>query len=151
MKLLKRKIKNKMEDNLKLCFVKKLGENSEGNYIYEFLFTNNIDEFWGADFQYKPLALVNNVTPNEGSYNLIKQIETELEIDVVQDSLCFSFQDCIDQIVALAFENLDGADEYPEDGRLVFHFGDDFEKVEELLSKRDIIFIDNNHENEEVF
>lgn len=47
-------------------------------------------------------------------------------------------QDCRDHIIALAFENLDDAEEYPEDGRIVIHFGDYIDDVESMLAKRDL-------------
>ena len=41
-------------------------------------------------------------------------------------------------VVALASENLEDADEYPEEGRIVIHFGDFIEDVEKMLARRDI-------------
>ena len=48
-------------------------------------------------------------------------------------------QDCRDNIIALASENLEQAEEYPEDGRIVIHFGDLITDVEKMLAKRDLI------------
>ena len=48
-------------------------------------------------------------------------------------------QDCRDNVVALASENLEEAEEYPEEGRIVIHFGDTVDEVEKMLAKRDIL------------
>jgi hypothetical protein len=47
-------------------------------------------------------------------------------------------QDCRDNIIALAYENLDDAEEYPEP-RIIIHFGDNIDEVEQLFAQRDII------------
>ena len=33
-----------------LGFIKLIGEENDGYYRYEFIFTDSIDEFWGEDF-----------------------------------------------------------------------------------------------------
>ena len=38
-------------DDLRLCFVNKVGEESDGKKRYEFIFTDNIDEVWGGGFE----------------------------------------------------------------------------------------------------
>jgi hypothetical protein len=36
-----------VEEEPKLGFIRLIGEESDGYYRYEFIFTNNINEFWG--------------------------------------------------------------------------------------------------------
>ena len=58
--------KNDIEDDeieVRLGFIRLIGEETDGYYRYEFIFTDNIDEFWGEDFEQKPCCLVNNLTP----------------------------------------------------------------------------------------
>ena len=43
-----------MEEEVKLGFIRLIGEETDGYYRYEFIFTDNIDEFWGEGFEYKP-------------------------------------------------------------------------------------------------
>ena len=59
-------------------------------------------------------------------------------LDLMQENTCFSFQDCRDQIVAIAYENLDDAEFYPEPFRIVIHFGDLIDDVERMLAQRDM-------------
>lgn len=127
-----------MNSNLVLCFVRGVGTDVDGNNLYEFLFTDAPDDFWGEGFEYMPASLSNNLTPNEDSYCLIKTIKTTLKLGLAMESCCHSMQDCIDNIIAIAYEDITGYEEFPDEGRLVFHFGDSYEKVEYELIKRDI-------------
>jgi spermidine synthase len=47
-------------------------------------------------------------------------------------------QDSRDNIIALAYENLDNAEEYP-DPRIIIHFGDNIDTVENMFAKRDVV------------
>jgi hypothetical protein len=47
----------------------------------------------------------------------------------------------MDGIVAVAHENIDGLDEYPENGRLVFMFGESLDDIEKKLAKKNILMI----------
>ena len=45
-----------MEEDLKdvsLLFVRLIGEETDGYYRYEFIFTDNPDEAWGEDWEHK--------------------------------------------------------------------------------------------------
>lgn len=47
-----------MEEEVKLGFIRLIGEETDGYYRYEFIFTNNIDEFWGENFEYNQRVLL---------------------------------------------------------------------------------------------
>ena len=45
-----------MEEELNevyLCFIRLIGEENDGYYRYEFIFTDNPDEVWGEDWEHK--------------------------------------------------------------------------------------------------
>ena len=42
------------EEVLKLGFINLVGMESDGYYRYQFIFTNDIDNFWGDEFSVKP-------------------------------------------------------------------------------------------------
>ena len=48
-------------------------------------------------------------------------------------------QDALDGIVAIAWENLNNYDAYPEDGRLYFMFGESYDTVESKLAIKHIL------------
>lgn len=132
-----------MEEDVQvsLGFVRLIGEESDGYYRYEFIFTETIDEFWGENFEYKPSCLINNLTPFDSHISEIHVLKTKIKLDLIQDSCCFGFQDCADGIIALAWENMDGYDEYPEEGRLFFKFGEPYDEVERKLALKNILFV----------
>jgi hypothetical protein len=121
-----------------LCFINKIGDDMDGNFTYEFLFTEDPDTFWGEDFDVKPCGLCNNILPKEDGCNLNIPIVTHLKLDLVQNNCCYSYQDCMDDIVAIASENMDDYDEYPIDGRLVLHYGETLQEVSDKLSNKGI-------------
>jgi hypothetical protein len=128
-------------DEVKLGFIRLIGEETDGYYRYEFIFTDNIDEFWGDGFEYKPCCLVNNLVPNDEYMTEIHIVKMKIKLDLIQDSCCFGFQDCTDGIIALAWENMDAYDEYPDDGRIFFRFGETLREVESKLAIKNILML----------
>ena len=43
-----------MEEKINLCFIRLIGEANDGYYRYEFIFTNNIAEVFGENFEQCP-------------------------------------------------------------------------------------------------
>lgn len=127
-------------ENEYLCFIRFVGTDIDEKNTYELLFTDDIDTFWGENFEYVPCCLCNELIPMEDKYNIVKVIKTDIKLNLIQDSCCFSFQDAMDGIIAIAWENIDGYDEYPEEGRLVLTYGMEYEDVENLLSEKNIVF-----------
>lgn len=123
-------------DNLKLCFIKFVGTDLNGINRYEFLFTNKINEFWGENFEYMPCCLCNELVPYDNSYDKIETVNTSIKLNLIQDSCCFSYQDAIDGIVAIGYEDISDYDEYPSNGRLVLHFGEDYDNVLNKLDNK---------------
>ena len=125
---------------LKVVYVSYIGKNSEGFNIYHFLLSENCDETFMEDWAEKPSSNIPNdyLVPDESQYDYIKELKTRITLDLQQDNTCFSFQDCRDQIVAIAYENLDGYEDYPEPLRIVVHFGDYIDDVERMFARRDM-------------
>ena len=44
---------NEEETEVKLGFIRLIGEETDGYYRYEFIFTDSIDVFWGENFEQK--------------------------------------------------------------------------------------------------
>ena len=130
-----------MDEQINLCFIRLIGEENDGYYRYEFIFTDNADEFWGDNFEYKPAGLVNDLIPSDEYITEIHIVKTKIKFDLIQNNMCFGMQDCMDGIVALAYENIDEYENYPEDGRLFFMFGESFDDVERKLAIKNILMI----------
>ena len=88
-------------------------------------------------------------TPEPPETKYIQEVGTlkaTLNLDVIQDSQSFAVWDAVDGIIALAWENLDNYEEYP-DSRLSFNFGAEKNKVAETLYEKDLFLnlaADNN-------
>ena len=122
------------DETIRLAFIKLIGEETNGEYRYEFIFTHNIDEFWCENAEYKPCCLVSELTPIESYVAEIRIVNTKIKLDLIQDNCCFGFQDCTDGIVSLAWSNnIETCDLY-------FSFGETFEEVEKKLAKNSIVF-----------
>lgn len=133
-----------MEEELNdvyLCFIRLIGEENDGYYRYEFIFTDNPDEVWGEDWEHKPIGLINNPMPSDDYLTEIHIVKTKIKLDLIQNNMCFSMQDCLDGIVALAWQNIDELDTYPEDGRIYFMFGESLEDVERKLALKNVLMI----------
>lgn len=133
-----------IEEELKdifLCFIRLIGEENDGYYRYEFIFTDNIDEVWGEDWENKPAGLVNNLIPSDEYITEVHIVKTKIKFDLIQNNNCFGMQDCTDGIIALAYENIDDYSEYPSNGRAYFMFGESIDEVERKLAMKNILFI----------
>ena len=128
-------------EEVRLGFIRLIGEESDGYYRYEFIFTDNIDEFWCENGEYKPCCLVNNLQPKDEYITEIHIVKMKIKLDLIQDNCCFGFQDCTDGIIALAWENMDEYDEYPDEGRIFFKFGETLDEVEHKLAIKNVLML----------
>ena len=133
-----------MEEDLKdvfLLFVRLIGEEADGYYRYEFIFTDNPDEAWGEDWEHKPAGLVNDLIPSDEYITEVHIVKTKIKFDLIQNNMCFGMQDAMDGIVSIAYENMDSYESYPEDGRLFFMFGESLDDVERKLAMKSILML----------
>ena len=130
---------DEVNEDLKLCFIRLIGEENDGFYRYEFIFTDNIDEVWSEDFAQKPACLVNDLMVDEQYVTEVHIVKTKIKLDLIQNSCCFSVSDSYDGIVSIAWQNIDDLEEFPEDGRIFFRFGETIEEVEEKLAIKNVL------------
>lgn len=131
------KNKNKLDD-LFLIYINVVGKDWKGIGRYEFLFSDSIENIDGEDWDAIPAAGL----PSPPHEKFVKKYGTlvseDKRLDVVQESDSFSMYDAVDGVLALAWENMDGYEDYPE-SRIAFHFGDTIKKVEDTLYEHDLI------------
>ena len=140
------KEKNKVEE-LFLLFVRLKGVEQDGRIVYQFIFgtEEQCNNFWVDGFEEKPSGIAGEFYIEDEQYTEIRELKVYgLKLDLAQNNLCFSMQDCRDGCIALAWENLDNPDddpdfEYPEEGRLVFKYGMTEVDVELILAKRNLL------------
>ena len=117
-----------------LIFVNGLGPDYKGDNIYEFIFSDKKD-VWGERWESKPCSSY----PLPPEINYIKKVgvlkNTDIKLELIQNSDYFSMDDAMDDVVSLAWENenLDGGK------RLVFRFGEEESIIKDKLYERDLI------------
>ena len=122
---------------MKLVYINKVGQNWKGNFIYEFLFSDILKKIDGEGWESYP-ASNNPQPPDEKFINKTGALVTEMKLEIVQESDSFAMWDAVDGVIALAWENLEGYDEYPE-SRLFFSFGEEIKSVESKLYEKDLV------------
>ena len=117
----------------KLIFVNGLGPNYKGDNLYEFIFSDVLD-VWGEYWESKP----SNGYPLPPELKYIKKVgvlrNTDIKLELIQNSDFFSMMDAMDDIVALAWE----ADDQIKK-RLVFRFGQTEQEIKDNLYERDLV------------
>jgi len=125
--------------DLYLIYVNHVGKNYKGNHIYEFLFSDTTSGIDGEDWDTFP-ASGRPEPPHEIFIKYVGKLDSNLKLDVVQNSDTFAVWDAIDGVIALAWENVNAYDSYPEH-RLCFKFGESVKEVEDKLYEKDLILV----------
>lgn len=128
--------------NLYLVYVNKIGSDWTENHLYEFLFSNSIDNIDGDDWDAYP-ASGQPSPPDRGFIKRVGRLTSDLKFKLVQESNSFAVWDAVDGIISLAWEDIDDYNEYPEK-RIAFHFGEEIKSVEDKLYEHDLILEYNN-------
>lgn len=128
-----------MESSLHVVYVKHMGTEMNGNNIYYLYISENPDDVFTEDWGTWPACNVprKRIDIDEDMYSYVVELKSDIKLDLAQDCCCFTMQDSRDHIVALAYENLNNAEEYPEP-RIIIQFGDNIEDVETMFAQRDI-------------
>jgi len=117
-----------------LIYVNGLGPNYKGDNLYEFIFSDDLD-VWGEYWESKP----SNGYPTPPELKYIKKVgvlrNTNIKLELIQNSDFFCMIDAMDDIVALAWET----EESEGQKRLVFRFGETEQKIKDKLYERDLI------------
>jgi hypothetical protein len=122
----------------KLVFVNELGPNFKGDNLYEFIFSTE-EKIDGEGWDSSP-AGGNPQPPHIDFISKVGVLKNDkIKLNVIQNSDFFSIYDAVDNVIALAWEDIEN--EYYDESqtRLVFHFGDTEEKVIDKLYERDIV------------
>jgi hypothetical protein len=133
-------------DELFLIYVNMVGKDYKGNLLYEFIFSDTIDNVDGEEWDTYP-ASGRPEPPHENFIKKVGRLESELKLDVIQNSDTFAVWDAVDGVIALAWENINAYESYPEK-RLCFKFGEPIKNVADKLYENDLILEYNIKNNE---
>ena len=122
-----------------LIYLNELGPNYKGDNIYEFIFSDSLEDVWGESWESNPA----NGYPQPPDLELISQVAVlkndKLKFNVIQNSDYFSMIDCKDDIISLGWEIENEFVNYSINKRLSFRFGESEEIVKNKLYERDIV------------
>jgi hypothetical protein len=122
----------------KLIYINGLGPNYKGDNIYEFIFSDTL-EVWGENWESKPA----NGYPLPPDIEHIKKVgvlrNSDITLELIQDSDVFSLIDATDDVIALGWEKESEELDFSIITRLVFKFGQTEEEVKNKLYERDIV------------
>jgi hypothetical protein len=123
--------------DLFLIYVNMVGKDYKGNLLYEFIFSDTTKNIDGEEWDVFP-ASGRPEPPHDNFIKNVGRLESELNLEVIQNSDTFAVWDAIDGVIALAWENINAYDAYPEK-RLCFKFGEPLKNVEGKLYEKDLI------------
>jgi len=117
-----------------LTYINGLGPDYKGDNLYEFIFSSSKD-VWGDSWDSAPA----NGYPSPPELEHIQKVgvlrKSKIKLELVQNSDYFSMSDAMDGVVALGWE----IEDYDENNRLVFRFGEEETAVKDKLYEKDII------------
>ena len=117
-----------------LIYVNGLGPNYKGDNLYEFIFSDTLD-VWGESWDNRP----SNGYPQPPDLKYIKKVgvlrDTDVKLELIQNSDFFSVMDAMDDIIALAWET----DDETNQKRMVFRFGIPEQEIKDKLYERDLV------------
>jgi len=131
------------ENKLKLIYINKIGYNSKGEGLYEFIFSNdptNIDvEGWCWDLS---PACDNALPPTKDYVDAIINLKTSsFDLFCLHEAVDREYMHGYHTIHALAYEiEKQDNDDLP---LLVFHYGMSLSKIKDMLTSRKIILKNN--------
>lgn len=120
-----------------LVFIKPVF-NTESYYEYDFIFSDTPEDVWGPDWDYDFPSICPEISPEPTTYSTIVRVKSNLKLCVAQEQSCYPMVNCIDGILALGWIDIEGLEEYPQNGRMVLYFGDSYLHVEAELEKHEI-------------
>ena len=117
-----------------LIYVNGLGPNYKGDNLYEFIFSDTLD-VWGESWDNRP----SNGYPQPPDLKYIKKVgvlrDTDVKLELIQNSDFFSVMVAMDDIIALAWETEDETNQK----RMVFRFGVPEQEIKDKLYERDLV------------
>jgi hypothetical protein len=128
---------------MKLIYVNEIGSDYKGQKQYEFIFSKS-SEFDMDEWFVIPASLsTGQKSPNVEYIDLVGLLkDTNLNLELIQNSDYFGVIDAVDGVISLAWEKFDIDS---EDERLTFKFGETLDNVTKKLKVRGYLLI-----NEEI-
>lgn len=124
---------------MKLIYVNEIGSDYKGQKQYEFVFSESTEIDMDGWFVIPASAYSQTKSPDVEYVDVVGLLkDTDLQLELIQDSDYFGVIDAVDGVVALAWEKFDYDS---EDERISFKFGESIESVTKKLKQREYLLI----------
>ena len=124
--------------NLKLVFVSPVVVNDKTHtFTYKLYYSENPDVVWGNYWDYENPSLVDDedIFPQRSVISETELITSDFKLGLARENACYPLLYCTYGIMALAWIDIEGLQDYPEKGRGVLKFGMDYEEVQKILEQ----------------
>ena len=126
---------------LKLVYVLPLEGNTisptDGLYHYKLFLSSTPDDVWGIDWDIDNISStyedIEDSVPDPSTYERILEISSAYPLKTIEETSCYSMEYATYGLIALSWIDIDRMDVYPEQGRMVLHFGETSEKLKEIF------------------
>ena len=117
-----------------LIYVNEIGSDYKGQKQYEFVFSTSLEIDMEEWFIIPAAATPLSKSPDIEYIDLVGLLKnTDVNLELVQDSDYFGVIDAVDGVIALAWEKFDIEN---EDERLTFKFGESLDSVTKKIKQR---------------
>ena len=118
-----------------LIYVNEIGADYKGQKQYEFIFSESTEIDMEEWFIIPSSASSQSKSPEVEYIDLVGLVKnTDLQLELVQNSDYFGVIDAVDGVISLAWEKFDYDSEFD---RLTFKFGESLESVTKKLKQRE--------------
>jgi hypothetical protein len=122
-----------------LIYVNEIGSDYKGQKQYEFVFSETTEIDMGDWFVIPASACQRSKSPDIEYVDVVGLLkDTDLQLELVQDSDYFGVIDAVDGVVSMAWEKFDFEN---TEERLTFKFGEPIENVTKKLKSRGFILL----------
>lgn len=130
---------------MKLIYINEIGSDYKGQKQYEFIFSESTEIDMDEWFIIPSSATSQTKSPDVEYVNLVGLLkDTNLQLELIQDSDYFGVIDAVDGVIALGWEKFDFDSEFQ---RISFKFGESLESVTKKLKQRDYLLIKEEVKN----
>ena len=122
-----------------LIYVNEIGSDYKGQKQYEFVFSQTTEIDMGDWFVIPASACQRSKSPDIEYVDVVGLLkDTDLQLELVQDSDHFGVIDAVDGVISMAWEKFDFEN---TEERLTFKFGEPIENVTKKLKSRGFILL----------
>jgi hypothetical protein len=124
---------------MKLIYINEIGSDYKGQKQYEFIFSESTEIDMDEWFVIPSSSTSQPKSPEVEYVDLVGLLkDTNLHLELIQDSDYFGVIDAVDGVIALGWEKFDFDSEFE---RISFKFGESLESVTKKLKQRDYLLI----------